>query len=119
MLHVIQGRPDMQQFVDDVIKENPGIFSSPKFLAQARVQLAEDPCREIIQAILTAAALQARPLPMDSSPAPSLRSPSPLPIPPPVAPTREVTPVPRSETEEGEVVGNTSDSSDLVVEWAK
>src|SRR3984893_5211830 len=121
-LHVIQGRPDMQQFVEDVIRENPGIFSDPDFLAQARVQLAEDPRREVIQAILAAAALRARPSPMHRSPASAPRSPSPLPIPPPAASSRDTTPVPHSETEEGEVesnTDNTSENSDLAAARAR
>src|ERR1700730_2689527 len=50
---------------------------------------------------------------MDRSPASPSHSPSPLPIPPLVVSSRDVTPVPHSEAEEGEVDSNTSGDSEL------
>jgi hypothetical protein len=111
-LRVIQGHVDMQQFIEDIIRENPGIFTDPEFAAQARVKLAEDPCREILQAILAAAALHVAPPVM-------LHSPFPLPVPPPPEPT-PITDTEMSAGEEEDVEdGATTPASSITLEWTR
>jgi hypothetical protein len=79
-LHAVEQRPDMRQFVDNVLRDNPAIFSDPKFTTLARANLVEDPQREIITAILATATLCLKPMtPSPSAPA----SPAPLMVPPP------------------------------------
>jgi hypothetical protein len=95
-LHVIQGREDMQEFVEAVIRENPTIFVQDNLLSLARAQLDDDPRRELIRAILTAAALRSAPVTMSAP-----MSPEPLPVPPPVTPNESALP-PTSESDEHE-----------------
>jgi hypothetical protein len=92
-LYMIQGCPDMQQFVDEVLRENPTIFGDTDLLTLCRTQLDEDPQQEVLQAILTAAALR--------GPQTTMSSPEPLPVPPPATPSGLAHP-PVSELDEYE-----------------
>jgi hypothetical protein len=75
-LHIVQGRQDFQEFVREVLRENPGIFrDDPDFLAAAQVDLSKNPQQELLEGILSAAALHPTPIPTSS--------PAPLPVPPP------------------------------------
>jgi hypothetical protein len=83
-LHMIQGQADMQNFMEEVIRENPIIFENTNLLTECCAQLAEDPHREILHSILTASALHATSSAMPISP-------EPLPVPPRSTPTeREI-----------------------------
>jgi hypothetical protein len=79
-LHAVEQCPDMRQFIDDILRENPTIFTNPKFTSLTHANLIEDPQQEIITAILASAALCPKPMtPSPSTPA----SPAPLMVPPP------------------------------------
>ncbi|KAI0282919.1 hypothetical protein BC826DRAFT_1110493 [Russula brevipes] len=75
-LHVIQGREYMQEFIDEVLRENPEIFSNTTLLDTCRTQLSDDPRQEALRAILTAATLCNHQHSMTASP-------EPLPVPNP------------------------------------
>jgi hypothetical protein len=85
----------MQQFIDDVLRENPAIFTNPKFTALAHANLIKDPQQEIITAILATAALH--PKLMTPSPSPPAL-PAPMMVPPPSCDTA---PPPTDNKEEG------------------